>query len=80
MPTVIKEGNAQFKSEVTENKDLDWFNILPQYEDGYWDVRKPCDDGYRFKTIDEDLFDFIKPGNMMSVHDIFTKYMKGEQI
>ena len=63
-----------------ESGELDWFNVEPQYEDGYWDVRKPCDNGYRFRCIDEDLFAFIKPGHMMSVHNIFNAYMKGEQI
>ena len=30
-----------------ENNTLCWFNIRPQLEDGYWDVRKPCD-SYKF--------------------------------
>ena len=62
-----------------ENNMLCWFNIRPQLEDGYWDVRKPCD-GYKFKEIERDLFSFIRPGDMMSVHDILYGRMKGEQI
>ena len=62
-----------------ENNTLCWFSIRPQLEDGYWDVRVPCD-GYKFKEIERDLFSFIERGDMMSVHDIFYGRMKGEQI
>ena len=58
---------------------LYWFDTRPQFESGYWDVREPSD-GYNFKAIEAELFSFIKCEDMMSVRDIFQRYMKGEQI